>query len=256
MKTNPTRATIVRAAVLCAALACAAAPIQASAWPWGNEKVEGSGNVRQKARQVEQFHGVRMEMDGNLEVRTGNSESVVIETDDNLEPLIETVVENGVLSIRPTKRKLNLRARTMKIVVTTRQLDSLSLAGSGSINADKMQGGRLKLELGGSGKVNVQEIKGDSLAVSMGGSGSLVAGGGRSDKLSISIGGSGSVDLSKVATLDTSISIGGSGNVKVWAKETLRSSIAGSGNVSYYGDPKLSNSVAGSGATRRLGSEP
>lgn len=256
MKTNRTRSNFLRAAVLGAALACAYAPMQASAWPWGSEQVIGNGNVRQQARQVEHFTGLSMELPGQLELRMGNNENITIETDDNLEPLIETVVDNGVLRIRPSKRRLNLRTQNLKIVVNARQIELLTLGGSGSINADKLHSPRLKLVLGGSGKMNVQEIRSESLSVSVGGSGTMTGASGRADKVAISIGGSGNVDLGKVTALNTTVSIGGSGNVKVWPKDALSVSIGGSGNVSYYGDPKVSKSVAGSGSIRRVGSEP
>ena len=46
----------------------------------------------------------------SVELRIGNSEGITIETDDNLLPLIETVIENGTLKIRPVKRNMNLQA--------------------------------------------------------------------------------------------------------------------------------------------------
>ena len=239
-----------RSLLLAATLACVAAPTPVMAWPFGGEKVEGSGSVTRQARQVERFTGIA------LELRMGNTEGITIETDDNLQRLIETEVDDGVLRIRPTKRNMNLRARTMKIVVNARQIERLSLGGSGTIDAEALRAQTLRVNLGGSGKIRVASIDAEKVSVSVGGSGDFRANGGKARDVSVSIGGSGNVDLGKVAADSASISVAGSGDVTVWARRELSMSIAGSGDVKYYGDPQLRSSVAGSGKSRRLGDAP
>ena len=256
MNKNLLTSPVLRSLLLAAALVGAAAPASAGLWPFQGEHVEGSGSIKRQARQVQHFTGVALELPGRLELRTGSAEGVTVEADDNLLPLIETVVEDGTLKVRPSKRNLNLRSRNMKIVVTARQVDRLSLGGSGTIDADALRGQRLQFDLGGSGKINVRNIEGESVSVTLGGSGEFRADGGTARKLSVSIGGSGDVDLGKVQTNDASISVGGSGDVTVWAKDALSLTIAGSGDVNYYGDPRVSKSIAGSGDARRLAGAP
>jgi hypothetical protein len=246
----------LRALMLAAALACAALPPAAMAWPFGSEQVEGNGNVTRQARKVESFNGIALGLPGRLELRSGNVDSVTVETDDNLQALIETRVEDGMLRIRPAKRNLNLRTRNLRVVVTARQIERLSLGGSGTIDADVLRGKRLDLDVGGSGKIQIAQLEAETVAVSVAGSGDLRADGGAVRELSVSIGGSGSVDLGKVGADSARVSIAGSGDVTLWAKNDLRASIAGSGDVGYYGDPKVSRSVAGSGEVRRIGSAP
>lgn len=246
----------IRALLLAAALACAAAPPAVMAWPFGGEKVEGSGNVTRQARQVERFTGVALELPAQLELRMGTTEGITIETDDNLQRLIETEVDDGVLRIRPTRRNLNLHARTMKIVVNARQIERLSLGGSGTIDAAALRAPALRFNLGGSGKIRVASLESERVTVSVGGSGDFRASGGKAGDVSVSIGGSGNVDMGKVAADNASVSVAGSGDVTVWARNALSVSIAGSGDVKYYGDPQLRRSVAGSGQARRLGGAP
>lgn len=246
----------VRALLLAATLACVAAPTPAMAWPFGGEKVEGSGSVTRQTRQVERFTGIALELPAQLELRMGNTEGITIETDDNLQRLIETEVDDGVLRIRPTKRNMNLRARSMKIVVNARQIERLSLGGSGTIDAEALRAPSLRFNLGGSGKIRVASLDAERVSISVGGSGDFRANGGKARDVSVSIGGSGNVDLGKVAADTASISVAGSGDVTVWARNELSMSIAGSGDVNYYGDPQLRRSVAGSGEARRLGGAP
>jgi len=246
----------MRTLLLAATLACVAAPAPAMAWPFGGEKVEGNGSVTRQTRQVERFSGISLELPAQVELRMGSSEGVTIETDDNLQRLIETEVDDGVLRIRPTKRNMNLHTRTMKIVVNARQIERLSLGGSGSIDAEALRAPSLRFNLGGSGKIRIASLESDKVSISVGGSGDLRANGGKTRDVSVSIGGSGNVDLGKVAADSVSVSVAGSGDATVWARQELSISIAGSGDINYYGDPQVRRSVAGSGDVRRLGGAP
>ena len=62
-------------------------------------------------------------------------------------PLIDTVIENGVLKIRPVKRNTNLSTRTLKIIVNARSIERLSVGGSGSITSDPLRGNKLTFNI-------------------------------------------------------------------------------------------------------------
>jgi hypothetical protein len=248
-----------RLAIAACAVACIAIAPQAIAgdWSWGkSEQVQGSGKIQHQARDVAHFDGVAMSLPGNVEIRSGGSrEGLTIDADDNLLPLIETVVEDGTLKIR-AKHNATLRTRNLKVVVQARSVDRLVLGGSGNIDADVVHGGRVKFDVGGSGAIKVGRVEGDTVNVALGGSGDLKVAGGTARSTSISIGGSGTVDLAHVRTDNASVTVAGSGNVTLWVKESLGLTVAGSGDVNYYGDPHVTRSVVGSGNVRRLGAAP
>lgn len=220
------------------------------------DTVAGSGNVQKQARQVGHFTGVALSLPGNVELRMGNNESVTVETDDNLLPLVETVVEDDTLRLRAARKDTNLRTRHLKIVVTARSVDKLVLAGSGSIDADALRGSRLEFALTGSGALNVKSVEAENVAAKVAGSGDLRVGGGSARSVSVSIGGSGNVEMGKVKAGSASVRVAGSGDATVWAQDSLDATVAGSGDVNYYGDPRVSQSVVGSGGTRRVGAAP
>jgi hypothetical protein len=248
-----------RYVIAACALACIAIAPQAIAadWNWGkSEQVQGSGKIQHQARDVAHFDGVAMSLPGNVEIRSGSErEGLTIDADDNLLPLIETVVEDGTLKIR-AKRNTNLRTRNLKVVVQARSVDRLVLGGSGNIDADVVRGGRVKFDVGGSGAIKVHRIEGESVNVALGGSGDLKVLDGTARSTSVSIGGSGTVDLAHVRTENANVTVAGSGNVTLWVRDSLGLTVAGSGDVSYYGDPQVSKSVVGSGNVRRLGAAP
>lgn len=246
----------LRTLLLSAACACVVLPLAAGAWPFGGDRVEGNGNIVRQARQVSGFAGVSLAVPGNVELRVGDSEGITIETDDNLQPLIETVVEDGVLRIRPTSRNRNLHTGTMKIVVQARRIERLSVGGSGTIKAETLRSKRLDLDVGGSGTIDVAGIESDDVAAKVAGSGDIRVRGGSAPTVTVTVAGSGDVDLARVAANDAKVKVAGSGDVSVWPRSALTISIAGSGDVRYYGDPKIERRVAGSGEVRRMGDTP
>ncbi len=259
MTQTPTSQNPRRRLLAACALALAAGTVSVPAlaeWSFGSsEQVQGNGRIVRQARNIGHFNGLAMALPGNVEIRTGNSEGLSIETDENLLPLIETVVEDGTLKIR-SKRKVNIKTRNLKIVVQARELDRLALAGSGNIDADRVAGKRVRFDVGGSGSIKVGKAEGEAIDVNLGGSGDLKVSEGGARSLSASIGGSGTIDMARVRLDKASVTVAGSGDATIWVRDSLSMTVAGSGDVNYYGDPQVSKSVVGSGGARRLGPAP
>ena len=247
--------TLLAACIAAGAVTVAAHSV-AAPWSFGGEQVQGSGRIVKQERQVGNFSGLSLEVPAHVELRIGSSEGVTIEADDNLLPLLETVVEDGILEIRPARRNLNFRSKSIRVVVQARSIERLALGGSGSIASDALRARRLQVEIGGSGSIDLKGVESETLSVAIGGSGELTAGRGTVGKLSVSIGGSGDVDLGRVQATSAKVSLAGSGEATVWPRNELSVSIAGSGEVNYYGDPKVSTSSMGSAKVRRIGASP
>lgn len=256
---NKALSSIARRSLLAACIAgglVAAAHTVAAPWSFGGEQVQGSGRVVKQVRQVGNFDGLSLAVPGHVELRIGSSEGVTVEADDNVLPLLETVVEGGTLEIRPARRNLNFRSKSIRVVVQARSIERLALGGSGSIDADALRARRLQVDIGGSGRINLKGVESDALSVSLGGSGDLQAGRGNVGRLSVSIGGSGDVDLGRVQANSAKITVAGSGEATAWVRNEMAVTIAGSGDVNYYGDPRISTSTVGSGSVKRLGASP
>ncbi|BBB69412.1 DUF2807 domain-containing protein [Undibacterium sp. YM2] len=253
MMKNP----ISRRYILGALLALASLPAAAD-WSDGwfkGKAVEGSGNIQKQDRTVTGFSGIDLALPARLELRQGDKEGVQVETDDNLQSLVETVVESGYLKIRNADKNTYPKTRTMNIVVYCKNLEKIAVSGSGKVWTDKLASKELQTKIGGSGDVQIKALQADSLSVVIGGSGNFVAAGNVND-VAGTIGGSGDIKLGKLEARNVKIKIGGSGTAQVWARDKLDVSIGGSGDVSYYGDPKISKSIGGSGKVTRKGDVP
>jgi hypothetical protein len=216
--------------------------------------VRGNGVRRTETRDLSGFTGIAMAVPGQLELRLGSAEGLTIEADENLLPLIETTVSRGVLHIRP-KRGEDIDPTVLRIVVQARQVELLSLAGSGSMSADALKSPSLKVDVSGSGSVSLQRAEVEELSVSMAGSGSANLAG-RARTLRVSVAGSGNVAAASLQAEEAKVSMAGSGLATVSARTSLKASIAGSGTVRYHGDPKVDRSIAGSGEIQRIGPMP
>jgi len=221
-----------------------------------SERVQGSGNIKLETRAPGHFSGVALSLPAQLTLRIGNTESVTIDTDANVLPLIETVVENGTLHIRAARRNVNIDTRRLSIVVQARAIDKLALDGSGAIEADALRGAKMMIDLGGSGAIHVKRVDSEVLVINVGGSGKLKVGAGAAAQVTLSLAGSGDVDLGKLQSVDASVNLAGSGDATLAVRERLNVAITGSGDISYYGSPTLSMTVIGSGRARQVGAAP
>ncbi len=230
----------------------------ALAWEWNlhlGSTVNGSGNIKSENRPVSGFTGLNLSLPADVELLQGNRESLIIETDDNILPLIETVVENGALNIRFKEKDSSIKTMTLKILVNIKNIDSLSISGSGHIYANTLQSAQLKTRIAGSGDLHIKNLTADSLTISVAGSGGFSAAG-KVNSIEAKIAGSGDIKASHLEARTVKISVAGSGDAAVWATQSLTASVAGSGDVTYYGDAQVTQSVAGSGSIKRLGSAP
>lgn len=240
---------------LAGGLSLAVAPAQAS-WEFGTKSVVGSGHASSVKRELAAFHEIAVSLPAKVDLVQGNSEGIAIEADDNLLPLIETVVKNGELTIRAVKG-VKLSGNTLiKITVNVRNVDNLSLASSADVSAARLLAPKLSSSIAGSGRIMIKDLQSDELSVSIAGSGRFEAQG-TAKALEVSIAGSGDVSTPKLSVQDAEISIAGSGDATLWVRKSLTVSIAGSGNVRYYGEGDLrESSTMGSGRVKKMGSAP
>lgn len=229
----------------------ATAPRPAAAWGAG---VIGSGKSVSEARNVADFQGVASYGSIDLVVRQGSATAVTVQADDNLLPLLETVVETAsgtpTLVVRwKAGQNISTRGRTLVQVVTPR-LTAYAAEGSGDLRLEPFKTPALKIALSGSGDVAFSQLATDDLAIQISGSAD-VKGSGRAARLNLSISGSGDAQLAELSSDEVAVRIAGSGDASVQAHKRLTVSIAGSGDVVYRGDAAVTSAVAGSGSVSK-----
>jgi len=217
----------------------------------GWQTVRGSGTISTENREVSGFDHVSVSGSGELVLVQGEEESVTIEADDNLLPLIRTEVSQGGLFIGP--RNVNLHpTQTIVYRVKLKNLRGLELSGSVRAEADTIKTDRLALSITGSGKMQLARLDTGALSAHISGSGTTTASG-RAERQDIHISGSGNHEAFELKSSQAKVNISGSGHASLWVTDSLSARISGSGRVGYRGDARVDSHISGSGRVHHQG---
>jgi hypothetical protein len=215
-------------------------------WNNGGSQVTGSDKLANDSRPAEGVKAIDLHGPIDVILRQGPGRRVTVHTDDNIVPLVETVVEDGVLVIRP---RAGTSARSRHPIVASVEVPSLAalkVDGSGDIECAGWDGDLLEVSVHGSGDVHIDSLHASTLAVLVHGSGDVRLSG-KVARQGYDIEGSGDVKAHELVGEVVAIKISGSGDASVWATRELAIEINGSGDVHYRGPAKVTQQVHGSG---------
>jgi hypothetical protein len=184
----------------------------------------GSGVSVTDHRDVAPFAGVELAGANTVVIEVGGSLAVAVTGDDNLVDQVTTVVEDGRLVID------NIGSFTtnasMSVAVSTPALDTVELAGAGTMTVDGIADDDFSAELTGDG----------TLAAS-----------GTVDRLATTLAGTGTLDLHNLVATDATAQLQGTGTIRVHATTTLDATLSGTGTIVYRGDPTVTMHDTGTG---------
>lgn len=217
-----------------------------------HSEAESGGPMVSRHYQVGTFQEVELAGHYDVDIRTGAPVSVSAQGPENVLNRLRVEVDGNKLTIGAKNRgwfhfDRPFRSETVHVTVTVPTLSAATLAGSGVINVDKIQGGSFDGTVAGSGQLNLPMVDVQSLKLSIAGSGSAKAGPGKAQSAQFDIAGAGNLDAGAVQTQQVKISIAGSGDVRAHATQTAQVDIMGSGDVDISGGAKCTISKAGSG---------
>jgi hypothetical protein len=131
-----------------------------------------------ETREANGSAAVAMRGDIDVVVREAARESVQVTTDDNLLPLLETVVDNGTLRIQ-WKRGASVRTLgKTQVMVDVVKLGAVSLSGSGDLKVEPLKTPSLALSISGSSDAALDRVDAGELKICISGSSDVEFGGG------------------------------------------------------------------------------
>jgi Putative auto-transporter adhesin, head GIN domain len=209
--------------------------------------VNGSGTLKSERRPVSGFTEVVLSTVGTLTIEQTGTESLTIEGDDNIVPLITTVVQNSRLEIRhdPGTQSFTTN-KPLAYRLTVQTLNALTVSGSGSATSPALHSSRLTLNDTGSGNIRLDGLQADVLMVTVSGSGTTTVSG-ETPTQAVRVSGSGSYAAADLDSTNANVIISGSGNATVRVSKVLMAVVSGSGSVTYLGNPTVTQQVSGSG---------
>lgn len=196
------------------------------------ESVRGSGSTITVSRTVPAFSGVRLEGEGKATIVRGTQQKVEVKGYENLVPIYETIVSNGVLVLK-FKNDYTIRNSNMEVSIT---VDDLSYA---SIN--------------GSGEMAISNFDGNAIEAEINGSGELFSTNNRYIISRLIINGSGYIHGREIVANRATARISGSGKIDLTCTDKIEATIQGSGNINYWGNPaEAVTEINGSGSIKKM----
>lgn len=186
-------------------------------------------------------------------VTVGGAQSIRSEGPQEALGILEAVVEDGKLIIRPREgfrnRFDNSDLDSATFYVTVPKLDSVSVEGSGDVEIDRIEGASFTGSIQGSGALAIAAIQVEKAEFSIAGSGDVTVAGAARDA-EIEIAGSGDVQARGLRSQTGSVSIAGSGDVELTVDGEADVSILGSGDVEIAGSARCTVTRVGGGDVR------
>ena len=116
--------------------------------------LNGTGPLVTEARNPGEVTAVDLEMDANVYLIKGDSQSVVIRAQQNILDVLKTDFSGGKLKIK-TSESISV-TDPIEIWITTKTIESLELDGSGSIvSTTEFNSEKVSADLSGSGKISL-----------------------------------------------------------------------------------------------------
>jgi hypothetical protein len=198
----------------------------------GGPDVKGSGVRQTQKRDVPAFTSISSEGAFDIEVVCQKEQSLEIEADDNILPLITTEVRGNVLHIKPTQNYSMEDSIVVKITVPN--LEGIDASGAGKFEVTGMKNDKFALDVSGAPVINVS---------------------GETKSLTIEANGAGKIDAHNLRATEADVETNGVSTVELHATDRLDVTISGPSHVIYEGNPDVNETINGPGKLEKRESE-
>ena len=204
---------------------------------------------RGEVRAVKDFEAVSLDGVGLLVMTQGDTESLTIEAEPHVLERIETVVEAGVLSIRPVDSFETNQPILYHLSLI--QLNRLAVAGAGQAQMEDITADDLSLELSGSAVVAIEGLDVGTLDVVAEGSAEIELAG-LVDQQTVLLRAASQYSAARLASRLAAVTVEAAAQATVAVSEQLEATVSDAGSIGYLGDPVVSQAVSGAGSLTRV----
>ncbi len=203
---------------------------------WGMG-TKGNGNITTETRTVtEDFTGIKVSASIDVVFEQSTNKFISVETDSNLQPIIDTKVENGILIIKPNASYSS--SNGVKVTVKTPKIESLKASSSSSITTNgKITGSQMFLDASSSASINAT-LEVDTIEAEASSSATIDLSG-KSLKLETSASSSSDINAYKLLSNDIVANASSSATIKIHPLVSLKAEANSSADIKYNGTPKM-----------------
>lgn len=196
----------------------------------------GSGTVVEQKRELAEFSEI--EASGAIEVNIsqGDTQQVVVITDDNLQNIVKTKVEGKVLKVYSEGHLSNFSKLMVNIVV--KNIEGIDLSGASKLySKTPFILGTLKLNLSGASNSEI-DVKAIEIKGELSGASNLKLKG-AVGTFKIEASGASKCSAYDLTSANANISASGASRITLTCDNELNISASGASNVSYKGNAKI-----------------
>lgn len=219
----------------------------------GGKRVRGNGNIISQNRQTNAFDAI--DVGGAIEVyvRQDSGRSVRVETDENLQELVEVYERSGVLHIEPRNNyNLDPSNKRVKVYVSGPRFRSIEVSGASNVYGENRITESDGLSIGLSGASNVKlDAKAPSLDIDMSGASDITLSGETRD-LRVQGSGASGAKCFDLKAENVTVDISGASSAEVFASVKLDAEASGASGVKYRGEATVSQHASGASSVKKL----
>jgi len=198
--------------------------------------IKGDRNVVTENRKItEDFTAIRTSTGLDVNITQENQNAVIVEADENLQNLIVTEVENGVLKIYSEKNILS--AKSKKVHVSIKTLNSLKASsGSDVRTVKKIQSEEISIGASSGASVRMTVVA-NSIATNTS-SGATIRVSGSADNHAAKASSGSSIKAYDLISKNVIVNVSSGANIDIHASEKIEARASSGGDIDYKGTPK------------------
>lgn len=188
--------------------------------------IDANGPIVRETRAVTPFTAIDSSLPANIYISQDLEHGVVIETHEDLMPVIESYVSGDELILGLTRSISNIDQ--LDVYVSAEDYQRIRLSGASNIRSEEcLSLNSLVVQLSGAGNINLCGV---------------------ADDISVGISGAGNFQGYDMVAREVSAIVSGAGNMRVTAEEILDVTISGAGSIRYRGNPQIFTNISGAGS--------
>lgn len=209
--------------------------------------VSGNKNVVNQDRSTaKQFTVINISNGLDLYISQGTKNKITVEADENLQDIIKTEINNGVLKIYAEKNIW--RSRSRKIHVTLKDVEAINASSGAEVYTEET----LKvdvLKIGATSGADVQiSVNGNSIETNATSGSDIEVYGITHQHISRATSGA-SIEAYNLKSKKTTVRVTSGADINVYASETLDAIATSGGDIDFKGNPKKTNNSSSSGGS-------
>lgn len=210
--------------------------------------VDGNGNVVKETREISSFDALNVGGAFNIILTQGNSESLEIEADENLLPIIKTSVKGKTLYVTTEENIRNSKA--LNLYISFKVLERLDISGACDIeSAHRLSFSTLKIEASGASEIDL-DLTAEVLLCDYSGASEIELAG-KVGECEFELSGASEIDAYDLVAGKIELKASGASEAKLHATESLKVRASGASSVRYMGNPNVDSNVSGAGSVKK-----